>query len=382
MEFYTLDKGFEREKVIDEFESAIWTERYSKVGDFKLSVPASSKYANALREGKFLAERDTDEVMIIETISTKDGILEASGRTLVSFFEERYIRVSANREITSYNRQGTPGSLMGDVVTQWAINPSRPGGTGLSSHDSIPGLMIGNVDRSIRGVNVVISNGTVAAALQGMAEKYQIGHGIYLSEVTNDGPTLLYSTYTGIDRTRLQDTNDPVIFSPGQDSLTNVKELRSIAGYKTCVILYPPSNMAGGYVEAYAPGSGPGVIGFDRRVLIAEATDINEEMLQGSSLATLMREKAADAIANNNYVRIFDGEVVPQPDYKFRVHYNLGDTIELNNGLVAQSARITEFIRSQDGAGEKSYPTVSIVPPKIATVVTDESGPNDGVLYG
>ena len=53
---------------------------------------------------------------------------------------------------------------------------------------------------------------------------------------------------------------------------------------------------------------------------------------------------------------------MPDNQFQYGIHYNLGDVIEVegNTGVV-QSARITEYIRSQDAAGEKAYPTVSMI---------------------
>jgi hypothetical protein len=60
-------------------------------------------------------------------------------------------------------------------------------------------------------------------------------------------------------------------------------------------------------------------------------------------------------------VKSVDGEIVPDSQFQYGVDYNLGDVIEVegNTGVI-QTARITEYIRSQDQAGEKSYPTVSM----------------------
>jgi hypothetical protein len=42
MEWYTLDDALRRDQVIEEFNSFIWTERYSAWGDFQIIAPYSS----------------------------------------------------------------------------------------------------------------------------------------------------------------------------------------------------------------------------------------------------------------------------------------------------------------------------------------------------
>jgi hypothetical protein len=74
-------------------------------------------------------------------------------------------------------------------------------------------------------------------------------------------------------------------------------------------------------------------------------------------------QKAKDALANNNYVKLADGEVVPELTYTLGLDYGLGDIIELRNEdqTLSQKARITEIIRSQDDTGERAYPTLSVI---------------------
>ena len=76
----------------------------------------------------------------------------------------------------------------------------------------------------------------------------------------------------------------------------------------------------------------------------------------------LMLQRAKDALANNNYVRLADGQIVPQSGYDYGTHFSLGDISELraSSGLPSL-ARVSEFIRTQDGTGYKAYPTLSVI---------------------
>jgi hypothetical protein len=57
-----------------------------------------------------------------------------------------------------------------------------------------------------------------------------------------------------------------------------------------------------------------------------------------------------------------DGEIVPESQFHYGVHYGLGDIIEVQgNRGGAEPARITEYIRAQDEGGERAYPTVAII---------------------
>jgi hypothetical protein len=114
---------------------------------------------------------------------------------------------------------------------------------------------------------------------------------------------------------------------------------------------------------AYAPGE-EGVTGFDLRVLMVFAEDITTDQVGGdfTILYYLMVQRARNELANNNYTRMVDGEVVPQSQYEFGVDYFLGDIVELQGHKgYNQQAQITEYIRTQDESGEKAYPTVTVI---------------------
>jgi hypothetical protein len=94
------------------------------------------------------------------------------------------------------------------------------------------------------------------------------------------------------------------------------------------------------------------------------AEDITTDLVGGDAglLLRLLNQRAKDALANNNYTKVVDGEVVPQSQYQYGKHYSLGDIVELQSpsGLTTP-ARITEYIRSQDANGQRAYPTVSVI---------------------
>src|SRR5213075_845211 len=115
----------------------------------------------------------------------------------------------------------------------------------------------------------------------------------------------------------------------------------------------------------YAPGTDGTTTGFDRRLIIDRATDISADQVDpvvpGVTLASLLNQRAKDLLANNNFTKVVDGEVVPQSQYQYGTDYKLGDIVELKgHDNTVQKAQITEFIRSKDATGERAYPTVSV----------------------
>jgi hypothetical protein len=55
-----------------------------------------------------------------------------------------------------------------------------------------------------------------------------------------------------------------------------------------------------------------------------------------------------------------DGQIVPDIQFKYGVDYNLGDIVEVEApSSTITKARVTEYIRTQDKEGERSYPTLT-----------------------
>lgn len=369
MDLFTLDSTFQRDKVVDEYMSLIWTERFTKNGDMNLVIPATPDRVNYLSQGTFLGILDSDVPMLIESQSIENGLITVVGKTLETFFNQREIWITTDPAVGTWDLRGPPGEILEAIVQQMLISGivnNEALGIG-GDLNAIPYLVVGDIDATGDDVSVKIPVGPVYDAMLPIAETYRLGMKVFLSRTDAFGYELTFTVYRGLDRTSDQLENNLVQFSSQLDSLTNVKELRSLAGYKTVAYVFPPDWSGSTLpVVEYAPGADPAATGFDRRILVTRATDISADQVAptvpGVTLPSLMTQKAKDALANNNFIKIVDGEVVPQSQYKYGTNYMLGDIIELEGrDGVPQHAQITEFIRSKDASGERSYPTVSVV---------------------
>lgn len=363
MELYVLDEGFLKDVVIDETMSVVWAERFVKAGDFQLVVPFTQKRMTQLAEGKCVLEQSSKDPMIIESQLIENGLITVKGRTLEAFFNERYMRTSASMSVNELIIEDRPGNILSEIVERVTI--AGTGSEGLGEEiDIIPFLVIGDIDTSDPVISKQIPFGYMYDIMFPIAETAKLGMRVYLSRADPFGYELTFTAYKGIDRTSDQLDNDLVRFSSAQDSMTNIKQVGSIVGYKTVVYVYPPSwSSVTSPTVVYAPSSSDAARGFDRRVLVLQANDISEDQVTGgTTLASLLAKAGADALANNNFTKLVDGEVVPQLRYQYGTNYKLGDLIELvgNDGVI-QKAQITEYIRTKDATGERAYPTVSVV---------------------
>ena len=101
-EVYILDSDFNALGVIDEFLSCIWTERYSKAGDFEMFCPVNDKTTSLLYRpaddltDRYAMIRDSDTYMVIEnvllTTDSEDGDrYTVTGRSIESVPDRRVI---------------------------------------------------------------------------------------------------------------------------------------------------------------------------------------------------------------------------------------------------------------------------------------------------
>lgn len=397
MDLYTLTDQFLANEPIDDFISAIWTERYSVKGEVQLKVEASPEMLTRLADGTFLALRGSKEVMQIETQSIENGLATIAGYTLDGFLDQRmawYINPyyatgdsgDNPSKVLDLTRVITSGQFLADAVSQMCISPSTYSATYAPVSlnwplEVIPNLSLGAVDATGPAKRLTLPIGPLYTGLVKIAEDEGIGMSLYLESADPvAGYSLKFTTYRGLDHT--QGGNAPLVrLVPELDSINNLKELRSTAHYKNVVyVLY--GNTLYRYWENMDEAEPEG---FARRVMVTDAVgspvghketykqysyqygsasfeNVTRTVVSPAEQAAFLEQNARDALANNNYIRSIDGETSPNSDYQFGLHYGLGDVIEIQGltGVIAKS-RVTEYIRSQDVNGEKEYPTISVL---------------------
>lgn len=369
MEPFTLDRSYKKQSVIDAFKSIIWTERYYGDSEVELVVSATPDMFLKLPLGTFLGLNNSQEIMILETMNIEDGLIKFNGISLLQWMNNRFVRASSAHEDRYWYIEGTPGWLVWNILySMCAAASGYLNGTIYTAIDNpqrlaIPGLGLRDYDNTGASVKVGVPYGPVYDSMKEIATTYEIG----MQLLVDPDPTypLQFRSYRGLDRTSGQTINLPVRFSPQMDSFTDIKELQSQAAFKTLVYAFAPSNPDG---LATIPGkstlTSPDYTGFDLRALLEFAEDITTDQVGANAaiLLSILNSRALDQLMNHKFVQAVDGEIVPDNQFQYGIHYNLGDVIEVqgNTGVV-QSARVTEYIRSQDAAGEKAYPTVTMI---------------------
>lgn len=387
MEAFTLDRTFHKRDIVDGFLSLIWTERYYGDGEVELVVPVTTESIQKLSTGTFLGLDQSKEVMILETMNIEDNTLKVKGTSLLPWFNNRFLRVLPGHEEKSWRMAGgTAGWMLWVLISTMCLadSPYLTGEIDIGIPNpqvlAVPGLGLNDYDQSGGNIDVVVPFGPLYTVMKDLATTYEIGMSLILENITDTSFFLGFRSYKGMDRTSGQTDNPVIRFSPLMDSFTDIKELQSIASLKTLVYAFATQKLT--HKVEVAEGeepvpdielipTTPGIssltglyTGFDLRALMIFADDISYDTIDGNldNLTTVLNSRAYKALTENHFVIAVDGEIVPDSQFKYGVHYNLGDLIEVQgNSGVVQTARITEYIRSQDPSGEKAYPTVTMI---------------------
>lgn len=387
MDLYTLNENFLAKDVIDEYVSAIWTERYSDAGDVRLVTPATIRLLDRLKPGTYLGLRGSREVMELKSQVIENNLMTVTGRSLVTFLDERYVwayNAFADTHVADYtDKTKVPGQFIADVVSKFAISPVNfavyQALLGMQwTLETIPHLTLGAVDTTGTAQLLTAPIGPIFTAIQAVAATTNTGITLYVDSADpEEGYSLKFETYRGLDRTSGQTVNPLLQLSANMETLGDVKEIHSIDGYKNVVYVLYEGQISVHYED---PDHIPE--GWQRRVLLVDAegspiptgkyepvwsgTDnrgtIYRTYVSPTDVAAFRTLTAKNALVNHNFIHALDGQTSPENDLVFGVDYGLGDLIELQSFTGAISkARVSEYIRSEDKQGERGYPTISLV---------------------
>ena len=360
MQLYTLTSSFLPRDIVSDFVSAIWTERYSAAGDVQIVAPATPDVIDLLSQGTFLGLRGTREIMLLETQSIENGLLTVTGKSLTEFLNARHAQFPEAEEFTLNNLSA--GQFIAEVVRKIAINPIYYD----EEKDKIVGLELGQISDSGTIKRLSVSPGPLYEAIQKIAQEEEVGFKLYLKSARfSTGYVLRFTTWLGKNRTSEQDVHSMVRLTPQMDSLTDVKELTSIAEYKNVIYVSYEGTTSIHYAEPTLPIPE----GFNRRVLQVDAPTI---YIAPENRTEFRAQVARNTIAEHVYIKAVDGQVSTEIGYKYGLDYFLGDIIELEGftGLMSK-ARVTEYIRSQDQFGDREYPTLSVIDPLFTGYMPD-----------
>lgn len=353
MDFLVLDETFTAIKILEVFESFIWTDRYSAYGDFEIYMPPNLEILKILKSDYYIWSGESEHMMIIEdrqiTSDAEEGNhLMIVGRSLESILQRRIVW---QQTILSGNFQQGIKTLINENIIS-PVDSSRKIANFIFEESTDP-----NITQLI--INAQFTGDNLYDAIKKLCDSKNVGFKIRLS----DDNIFIFSLYYGIDRSYNQFLNPYVIFSPNFDNLINSNYLESKKDLKTVTLVAGEGEGLDRRREEVSIDSGAGE-GLSRREMYTDARDIssNDGEVDPETYKAQLIQRGKNYLSENVIVKAFEGDVDTQHKYAYGKDFFMGDIVQIANeyGIEATS-RITELVRSQTSSGVTILPTFTTI---------------------
>lgn len=421
MELMTLDSSFQPDRLVENFESLIWTERYSQAGDFEIVSGDIDGMMKLLPRETCLCLRNSNVPMLIENHKITKGPRQApqisiTGRSFETVLERRAsVRSTIGSTLTEWLMAADSESDAAFRMMRFVLGdlPQYQNGIQILSLrdpivsllDAIPqiSLVLPNdymtsawsASLNYNYLDMVGSGTTIyqATALTGNLNKPPASSPTYWTVVSTGHPGIwgdsriinieaadLYTTVLnlcaanfhgikairpmpggsqiGIEIYEGTDRRNDVVFDARFDQIDSSTYLLTEQGSTNVAYVYGKTGSGSDRVLKNATdATHPEPSGLARRVLLVDATSDDTV-----TSADNRQSRGLVELYQHNVIAMVDGEVSEQVGAGFNHDYFLGDILLLvaDYGLT-RNVRVSEFIRTSDDKGEKAYPAFEAV---------------------
>lgn len=366
MEISILDSLYRRIAVVDVYESFIWTERFSERGDFELRLLPNLENQRRFIPGVRISIRESYRVMTVDTSEIGEDdqgarFLIVKGYSLEDVLEQRLAMASLDIVADpQWILEGTPKEIATQMFNSICVLGILHPGDIIAGVNEINIFPADTIPAPTEDIIYVIDPMTLYQAMKELCDTYFMGFRLVRDQDTTQ---LYFDVYMGVDRTTQQSTHPAIVFSPELENLESTRKLESSATYKNAAYVVSPV----GSEIVYPDDVDPGVEGFERRVLLVKADDI-EDPVPADATAKMVQRGKQELAKNRRFIAL-DGEVTENSRYVYDTHFTVGDYVTLQDadGTTARM-QVTEYIFINDREGKRSYPTLT-----IAEVITPGS---------
>ena len=355
---------FDGAESINGYSRITWVERYSTPGEFTLEAKSSSGLAEFLPLGSMISHIDTMEVMIVENheIEEKvsdDPIITITGRSFVSFLENRIVGMNSARA----------GSTIAPYVTT-AIGPHAQIVKMINDHIVSPPANANDVITNVIATHSIGYEGTGVAEtiefgnlLDRVLEKLKVwNYGIRTIRRNpfgipgGDSTQTVINIYAGPAQTAM---SPPItlMFSWISGDIIEAHYLFSQKNNKNAALVVSK------YFQVVVDGS---ETKYDRRTMLVDASILDNDLdavptgVTKDNILNGMNSWGVSALANQNATSLTQIDLSPNTKPQFRRDYNIGDLvlIDANYGEIVVK-RITEYAEIQDENSTTGHPTLA-----------------------
>ena len=173
----------------------------------------------------------------------------------------------------------------------------------------------------------------------------------------NSSNQFVFKLYMGEDRSYDQLTNPYVVFSPNYENIINSNYIDSTENMKNITLVTGEST-------SITVGESSGLL---RREIYTDARGIRPEEVSDYNEA--LKQRGLYTLQDNSRVKNFEGEVDAIRMFVYGKDFFIGDVVQISNEYgIEGSARVMEFIKSDDASGSKAYPTFQAIQDINSTV--------------
>ena len=371
MELYVLDKELNLIGVIDNFETLIWTRKYTEPGKFQLNLPATEDNISLMKDENIIYKKDDVEGGIIKHIEY--SVSDKGERNLVINGELTTGYLSRRVNLGTIKHSGRVDLLMQKLVINNCISPSN-------SNRIIPTLEIipTNYTDTITRQN---SYSKLTDLLTDICNATNFGYRVRIN--TRDKKRYLgFEVYKGIDRTVNQSSISPTIFSLDMENILTENYVKDNGEYKNTSLIAG----AGEGEKRKVTSIGDNYSGVDRYELFVDARDIpdveKKEItdkdgntvtvdveIPWSEYEPLLLQRGNEKLAECKKIETFEGTINTNANNVYKVDYDLGDIVTIvDKDLgIKLDTRITEIEETYEKGKVEIVPTFGNNIPTLLT---------------
>ena len=330
MELYIYNRGMDLVAISDRFSSLRWRRKFFEPGEFELHLPATLTNIATYQKGNILCRTDRKEAGIVESVVIADAFT-VKGRMLSCILADAILS-------RTYNFNGTVEQAMRTVVSQEA---------GRIHGDIVLGTLNGYPET----LESQVSYKNALDTVKKLSKSFNIGFGL-----SPDIPakSLVFYTYTGVDRNARQTQNPRVIFNDEFQNLLNPTCTQDIAEYK---------NFA--YVGGEGEGNDRIIVTVDRtngnrkRELWVDAKDLRKDNgMTDAAYLSLLVQRGNEKLDGCPIVSSFEGTGVNVQNFEYLTDWDLGDIVTVGQDKwgISDDKRITEVEETYENGIAKVIP--------------------------
>lgn len=350
MEIVVQDIDFKELDLIENYDSLIWTERYSLAGDFELMLPATKKNRTILDTAVNLRIPSSERTMICESRFEQAGSIRVKGRSFESVLDRRVVETAGNVAFTSATNYII--QMLRHNIGEAADETRR-----VFAFFAIPNLPLGFTDPlTFDGVKY---GENLYTAVKTLCDSLNLGFKITIPLNT---PYIEFRFLYGQDLTIRKGIN----FSESIGNIQNVSQLRSDLTLKNvAVVNLPPRDNTPGLGDVYrvTDPAKPVPQGLYRREVWTDASDLRkDETFSVDNKPARATAWGRIELLGHPPVNEVDFELSSSNVYEYDKDYFLGDLMNVINpeGQPIKH-RVTEYIQSFGPEGSSAYPTLTAV---------------------